>query len=129
MIHDQIKTFVRNILVATRLIEQPDYVVQLVEEHPLDDEIAPGVLYVVGGKEYQKWAYFRCPTNSGEIIQLSLMKNRRPCWSVKADWMQRATVHPSVRQTAGSFAHFWVKGGKVNLCPDSGRKSSPMQSR
>lgn len=111
---------IRSLLIAIGLIANPQYLFRLVGEHPVDDEIEDGVVYVVGGKDYQKWAYFRCPTDRSEIIQLSLMRKHRPCWRVSSDWLQRPTIYPSVRQTAGSFAHFWMAKGQVSLCADSG---------
>jgi len=112
---------IRRVLVFFGLINKPDYLVRLVDQHPVDDEIRDGIIYVVGGKGYQKWAYFRCPSDRTEIIQLSLMQKHRPRWHVQYDWLQRATIAPSVRQTAGSFAHFWVRNGMVQICADSGK--------
>lgn len=111
---------IRNLLIAAGLIAKPEYLFRLISEHPVDDEIESGIIYVVGGKGYQKWAYFRCPTDKSEIIQLSLMQKHRPCWRVSSDWLRRPTIYPSVRQTAGSFAHFWMAKGRVSLCADSG---------
>ncbi len=59
-----------------------------------------------------------------EIIQLSLMQNRRPSWDVTIDSLDRPTVSPSVRQLEGSYAHFWIKKGSVEWCGDTGRKLS-----
>ncbi|MFZ5833882.1 MAG: DUF6527 family protein [Pseudomonadota bacterium] len=111
---------IRRTLIFFGLIRKPDYIVRLVDQHPVDDEIRDGIIYVVGTRDYQKWAYFRSPTDRSEIIQLSLMKKHRPCWRVDSDWLQRVTIHPSVRQTAGSFAHFWVRRGMAEICGDSG---------
>lgn len=111
---------IRRLLILLGLIRRPDFLIRRVDQHPMDDEIQEGIVYVVGGKDYQKWAYFRCPTDRTEIIQLSLMQKHRPCWRVQWDWLQRASIHPSVRQTAGSYAHFWVRRGVVNICADSG---------
>lgn len=111
---------IRRLLIFLGLIGRPDFLVHLVDQHPMDDEIQDGIIYVVGGKGYQKWAYFRCPTDRTEIIQLSLMEKHQPRWRVRWDWLQRASIHPSVRQTAGSFAHFWVRRGVVDICADSG---------
>lgn len=118
------KSLARRFLQFTGTIERPDFICQLVSEHPTDHEIKVGVIYVVGGRGFQKWAYFRCPTDGEEIIQLSLMKSHRPRWEVAVDWLERPTVDPSVRQTDGSFAHFWVKEGHVILCSDSGKRST-----
>lgn len=118
---ENVKSTARSILVFFHCIENPDFVYKLVDEHPVDEEMDEKTIYVVGGKGYQKWAYFRCPTDNTEIIQLSLMQKHRPRWSVRPDWLDRPTIHPSVRQTDGSFAHFWIKGGKVQICGDSGK--------
>lgn len=70
-----------------------------------------GCIYVVGGRGYSKWAYFRCPADRNEIVQLSLMLERRPRWTVAADWLGRPTIEPSVRKLDGLYAHFWIKKG------------------
>ncbi len=110
----------RRLLVGFGFIQKPDFLFSLVEEHPIDTEIQRGIIYVVGGNNYKKWAYFRCPSDQTEIIQLSLMENHRPRWRIQWDWLERPTIFPSVRQNAGSFAHFWVRRGNVIFCADSG---------
>lgn len=110
----------RRLLIFLGIISRPQLLVCLVNEHPMDDEIKDGFVYVVGGRDFQKWAYFRCPEDQTEIIQLSLMQKHRPCWRVKWDLLGRPTIYPSVRQTVGSFAHFWVRRGVIELCADSG---------
>lgn len=119
---------IRSLLIFIGLIAKPEYLFRLVGEHPVDGEIENGIVYVVGGRGYQKWAYFRCPTDRSEIIQLCLMQSHRPRWRVSRDWLRRPTIYPSVRQIAGSYAHFWIERGKVSLCADSGvppRKIEP----
>lgn len=111
----------RAALVRLCLIPNPAYLARLVGTHPTPEDIAPGWVYVVGGPKYQKWAYFRCPTGNGEIIQLSLIPNRRPRWQVNIDWLRRPTIAPSVRQLEGTFAHFWLRKGAVEWCADNGR--------
>jgi hypothetical protein len=111
------------VLVWLGFIPKPAYLARLVSTHPTPEDIAPGWVYVVGGTSYQKWAYFRSPTDSGEIIQLSLMPNRRPCWQVNIDWLRRPTIHPSVRQLEDSYPHFWLRKGTIDWCPDTGQES------
>lgn len=110
------------LLVQLRLIQAPDFVALTIPDHPELSDMRPGKIYIVGGKGYQKWGYFRCPADLSEIVQLSLMENRRPRWKINTDLLGRPTVHPSVRQLDGSFAHFWIKKGKINWCADSGRR-------
>lgn len=112
----------REILIWLGVIPKPAYLARIVDMHPAPENIAPDWVYVVGGSDYQKWACFRCPTGSGEVIQLSLMHNRRPHWQVKVDWLGRPTIHLSVRQLESSFAHFWLRKGTISWCPDTGRK-------
>lgn len=116
-----VSTLLRNVAVGLGFIRSPDLIGQLVSDHPAPAAMQPGVIYIVGGAGYQKWAVFRCPRYEDEIIQLSLMPNRQPCWTIRTDLIGRPTIDPSVRQLDGSFAHFWVKGGRVAWCTDSGQ--------
>jgi hypothetical protein len=118
---DRLKTCVRGIGVALGVIRQPDLVARSISEHPAPDDMKSGIVYIVRGAGYQKWALFRCPGHEDEIIQLSLMSDRRPRWAVTTDIVGRPTISPSVRQLDKPFAHFWVKRGKVEWCADSGR--------
>jgi len=123
-----VSTLLRNVAVGLGFIRRPDLIGLLVADHPVPAAMQSGVIYIVGGPGYQKWAVFRCPRYEDEIIQLSLMANRRPRWTVTTDFIGRPTIHPSVRQLDGSFAHFWVKGGRVEWCADSGRKATVKHS-
>ncbi len=124
-----VSTLLRNAAVGLGFIRRPELVSLLVSDHPMPATMQPGVIYIVGGPGYQKWAVFRCPRYEDEIIQLSLMANRRPRWTVTADFIGRPTIHPSVRQLDGSFAHFWVKEGRVEWCADSGRRATVKHSK
>lgn len=123
------QAFLLWLLVALRLVRRPDLTTILVADHPEPDAMQPGVIYIVGGTGYRKWAYFRCPADDEEIIQLSLMRERRPRWTITADWLGRPTINPSVRQLDGSYAHFWVRNGHVDWCPDSGHQPSVIRSK
>ena len=119
---DCFKALCRALLIWLRIIQLPDLTARIVPDHPLPDTLEAGWIYVVGGPGYQKWAYFRCPADNDEIIQLSLMPNHRPRWGVTIDFLQRPSIHPSVRQLDGSYAHFWVRNGRVDWCSDTGKK-------
>lgn len=117
-----LKNAARSAAVRLGLIPRPDFIVRFVANHPRQEAMEAGVIYVVGGRGYQKWALFRCPQHEEEIIQLSLMRNSRPRWTITADFLERPTLDPSVRQLEGSCAHFWVRRGKVAWCADSGER-------
>lgn len=117
----RLKKALRQGATSLGLITKPQFVARVVHEHPPEDAIEAGVVYVVGGPGYQKWAVFRCPGNEYEIIQLALMKKYRPRWKVVIDFLERPTIYPSILQLKGSFAHFWVRNGRVEWCADTGK--------
>jgi hypothetical protein len=119
---DGFRALCRTLLIWLRIIPAPDLLARTVADHPSPDSLETGWIYVVVGPGYQKWAYFRCPVDRGQIIQLSLMKKQRPRWSVTIDFLQRPTLNPSVRQLEGSYAYFWVRKGQIDWCADSGVK-------
>lgn len=117
-----IAAFLCGLLVAVRLIPRPAFIAVFVSDHPDPETMTGDRLYVVGGNGFTKWAYFRCPADRAEIVQLSLMPERRPRWAVAVDLLGRPTIEPSVRQLDGSYAHFWIRKGQVVWCGDSGRR-------
>ncbi|HKJ62103.1 MAG TPA: DUF6527 family protein [Hyphomicrobiales bacterium] len=58
----------------------------------------------------------KCPGGCGEIINLSLNPNQRPCWTVSLDFWTRPSIHPSVHQQNECGCHFWIKQGRVHWC-------------
>lgn len=118
---EPLQEILRSLLLWLGFIEKPDFLMQLVPDHPDRERMVKGWIYVVGGPNYQKWAYMLCPTGNEEVIQLSLQPKHRPRWDVTRDFLRRPTLHPSVRQLEGSYAHFWIKKGKVLWCDDTGK--------
>ena len=118
----ELHKFCRTLLVWLQIIPAPDLLAQTIASHPSPDDLEIGWIYIVRSSGYLKWAYFRCPANADEIIQLPLMPNHRPRWNVAIDFFQRPTISPSVRQLDGSYAHFWIKRGRINWCADTGIK-------
>lgn len=119
---EALQELIRSLLLWLGLIAKPDFLMRAVTDHPSREQMEPGWIYVVGGPGYQKWAYLFCPTGNGEVIQLSLQPNHRPRWHVGSDFLGRPTVNPSVRQLEGSYAHFWIRSGRVHWCEDTGRR-------
>ncbi|WP_422388081.1 DUF6527 family protein [Delftia tsuruhatensis] len=113
------RDLLRRLLSRLGLIEPPALVVKFSAQHPNPAELKDGVVVVVLGDSHPKWACFRCPGGCGGRFQLPLNPDRRPQWIVTTDWLHRATISPSVLQTNGCQAHFWVRQGKVEWCQDS----------
>ena len=124
-----LKRLLRDGAAAIGIIRRPALVGVLIADHPLPETMEAGKIYIVGGPGYQKWAVFRCPEHEEEIVQLSLMQNRRPCWTIAMDFLERPTINPSVRQLDGAYAHFWVKSGCVEWCADTGQRAISIASK
>lgn len=111
----------RKILAGCGLISRPDLVGIVVEDFPAPEQLAEGLLHVVQDGDRRKWACMPCPCRCGRPLQLSLNPSRRPRWTVELDWLKRPTLNPSIRETSGCKAHFWVCKGRVEWCSDTGR--------
>jgi hypothetical protein len=115
-----VKRWIRHCLEALGLIFPAAVVARISPDYP-DETLAPGVLHVVGGKNYQKWAYLKCPCGCGAQIMLSLSTTKRPNWTVTFDWLGRPTIRPSIWQSDGCFSHFWVREGRIEWTKDTGK--------
>lgn len=116
------RSLVRRTLVAVGIIPRPDIVARVMDRHPTPGDLPPGVLVVVEDGDRAKWACLRCPGGCGEKLQLSLNPSRRPRWAVSLDRLYRPSVSPSVHQLNDCRCHFWIRGGQVEWCVDSGRR-------
>lgn len=113
------RDMLRDVLVWVNVIERPAFTVRYVARHPSPSQVRDGEIVVVQGGEHAKWACFRCPGGCENRFQLSLNPKLRPRWAVTTDWLNRPSVEPSVLQTTGCRAHFWVRHGRVQWCKDS----------
>ena len=86
---------------------------ELITNNPKPEDIKSNIVYVVGGDDYEKWAYLKCPDNCGEVIMLNLSKSKDPSWTVKQDKKGRVTIHPSIHKLDGCKSHFWIKKGNI----------------
>jgi hypothetical protein len=102
-------------------LPRSEFKVRWTADMPSRDELAPGVLVIVGERRSPKWVTMPCPSNCGTPLLLSLSQSRRPKWSVSTDWLGRPTLSPSVRRTDGCRCHFWLRKGIVAWCADTGR--------
>ena len=57
-----------------------------------------------------------CPCGCGERLELMLLANVKPRWSVAVDATQLPSLHPSVWLQSGCRSHFWLRAGKVYWC-------------
>ena len=86
---------------------------------PKASAIVDRSLYITELRHLRKWASFRCPGGCGKIVRLQLTGTSYPRWTVRTDWLGRATLDPSVRQLTACGCHFWVRRGSIDWCPDT----------
>ncbi len=118
---DRLRHLIRRTLEVCRLTPNAEFLAVVRDRHPAGDDLPEGQLVVVRGMgTVDKWAVFRCPGGCGEKLQLSLLPQRRPRWSVQVDWLGRPMITPSIRVTSSCRCHFHLRNGRVEWCPDSG---------
>ncbi|WBH17724.1 DUF6527 family protein [Sphingomonas radiodurans] len=72
---------------------------------------------VVVRDDGEDWSVgMRCPCGCGDTIELVLVAEAKPRWSLAFDRHGRPSLSPSVWRRAGCRSHFWVRGGRVEWC-------------
>lgn len=79
------------------------------------DKLKKRALYAVGDGE--PWlAVMVCPCGCGDIIQLSLLPDDSPSWSLSCGPNKEPSLTPSVWRSKGCKSHFVMTDGKVIWC-------------
>jgi hypothetical protein len=97
-----------------------------VEELP--DRLEPATLYAVGEEPHVWAAAMLCPCGCGDVIELNLLEQASPCWSVRQHRDGTVTLVPSVWRTQGCRSHFLIRDSRIDWCR-SGAGSSAGQRR
>lgn len=72
---------------------------------------------VLAREDDEDWAVaFRCPCGCGKRLELLLVEEAKPRWSLTVDAKGKPTLHPSVWLKGGCRSHFWLRHGKVHWC-------------
>ena len=58
----------------------------------------------------------RCPCGCGRVIELLVIPEAKPRWTVSVDLAGRPSLHPSVWLRDGCGSHFWLRSGRVEWC-------------
>ncbi len=56
---------------------------------------------------------FRCPCGCGQRIELPIIEEAVPRWSLKLDKQGYPSLHPSVWLREGCRSHFFLRDGKI----------------
>jgi Family of unknown function (DUF6527) len=85
-----------------------------VDEMP--DTLIPRRLYLIGSNGMPWSAAILCPCGCGEAIQLSLLIDDSPSWTLSADRHDLPILSPSVWRTKGCRSHFFLRHGMIEWC-------------
>lgn len=67
--------------------------------------------------EGEDWSLsMQCPCGCGDKLELMLLKEVTPHWTLRATKKRYPTLHPSVWRQSGCNAHFWLRDGRIIWC-------------
>lgn len=104
----------RRLLAAFVPRQDTIYRAMRVEDFP--DALSPGRVYLAGEGDNLWAATMRCPCGCGDVIELNLLPQVRPCWAVDEHADTTLTLTPSVWRQKGCRSHFILKGGRIVWC-------------
>ena len=97
------------------LWRRPAFLTIDVPEGP-DEDLLPSDLVLREVRDgYAKWLHFKCP-RCAEHIQVPLAG--REHWRIRIDLLRRPSISPSIWQTGSCGAHFIIRKGNIQWCPD-----------
>lgn len=85
-----------------------------VEEIP--DKPSAGTAYLVGEGQHLWFVALLCPCGCKEFLQMSLLQDSRPRWTVMIHEDGTPTLHPSIWRKTGCRSHFFLRRGRVEWC-------------
>lgn len=80
------------------------------------DNPEPWKIYLAGDPNNLWGAALICPCGCGDLVELNLLRQARPCWEANVHEDRTVTLEPSVWRTKGCGSHFFVRGGRVEWC-------------
>jgi hypothetical protein len=85
-----------------------------VDEFP--DTLQRAKVYLAGEGDHLWAAAMICPCGCDEVIEMNLLKQVRPCWSVQEHQDGLVTLKPSVWRGKGCKSHFVLRHGRIDWC-------------
>lgn len=100
----------------SKVLKKRPSVYRVVRVSDLPDRLKPLTLYLAGD-DGQLWgAAMICPCGCGDAIELNLLTQAHPCWSVEPHADGAVTLTPSVWRQKGCKSHFFVRQGRIEWC-------------
>jgi hypothetical protein len=85
-----------------------------VEDFP--DPLKHATIYVAGEEPYPWAAAMVCPCGCGDVIELNLLEQASPCWSIRENIDGTITLTPSIWRTKGCRSHFLIRNSRIDWC-------------
>jgi hypothetical protein len=85
-----------------------------VEDFP--DKLQRATIYLAGEGDNLWAASMICPCGCGEVIELNLLRQARPCWDAQEHADGTISLVPSVWRQKGCQSHFFVRHGRIDWC-------------
>lgn len=85
-----------------------------VEDVP--DKLERAKVYLAGEGNNLWAAAMICPCGCGDVIELNLLKQARPCWTAREHPDGTVSLAPSVWRQKGCRSHFVLRHGRINWC-------------
>ena len=77
------------------------------------DFLRPSTVYVAGEAPHYWGVTFLCPCGCGDSIQLNLLEDASPCWSLSVHRDGSLSIEPSVWRSKGCKSHFFVQHNRI----------------
>lgn len=71
------------------------------------------VLYVVREDGFDEKAAMICPCGCGEVLQMNLLPDERPCWTLTTHGDRTVSLAPSVWRKKKCGSHFFLRRGRI----------------
>jgi len=91
----------------------PPRVLVVVDGGDLPDQLPRRDLVLLrdGGEDWS--VAMRCPCGCGQKVELALIREAKPRWSLRNDLGNHPTLSPSVWLREGCRSHFFVRAGRI----------------
>lgn len=82
----------------------------------LPDVLDPNDVYVLGEGQHIWFVAMMCPCGCKETLQMSLLHDAKPRWSLTQHDDNTITLRPSVWRKIGCRSHFFLRRGLIQWC-------------
>ncbi|HUQ70945.1 MAG TPA: DUF6527 family protein, partial [Planctomycetaceae bacterium] len=100
--------------------ETPARPLHTVHLEELPDVLDPKDVYVLGEAQHRWFVAMICPCGCKETLQMSLLKDAKPKWSLIEHNDGTISLQPSIWRKIGCRSHFFLRHGLIQWCRESG---------